>query len=79
MISREEALGDVGGVRKLVETAFRDMPFSRQAEHPLEDQWLPLGGEPTKVHHLERDHKFLIELPQRIESHEILVDRQGLR
>ncbi|MBP0582578.1 hypothetical protein J8I29_24840 [Labrys sp. LIt4] len=36
-------------------------------------------GEPTKVHHLERDAEFLIELPERIEIHRILVDRQGLR
>lgn len=36
-------------------------------------------GHPTKVHHLDRDHEFLIELPERIEVHHILVDAQGLR
>ena len=36
-------------------------------------------GGPTKVHHLDRDPEFLIELPERIEIHRILVDRQGLR
>jgi hypothetical protein len=36
-------------------------------------------GEPTKVHHLERDSEFLIELPERIEIHQVLFDRQGLR
>ena len=36
-------------------------------------------GEPTKVHHLDRDPEFLIELPAAIESHRILIDRQGLR
>ena len=36
-------------------------------------------GEPTKVHHLERDHEFLIELPERIQIHRVLVDEQGLR
>ncbi|RUT80653.1 MULTISPECIES: hypothetical protein [unclassified Mesorhizobium] len=36
-------------------------------------------GEPTKVHHLDRDAEFLIELPERIDIHRILVDRQGLR
>ena len=36
-------------------------------------------GEPTKVHHLDHDPEFLIELPQRIEIHRILLDRQGLR
>jgi hypothetical protein len=37
------------------------------------------GGEPTKVHHLDHDAEFLIELPQRIEIHRILIDRRGLR
>ncbi|KYH01905.1 hypothetical protein [Bradyrhizobium sp. DOA1] len=36
-------------------------------------------GEPTKVHHLARDAEFLIELPERIEIHRILIDEQGLR
>ncbi|RVD16670.1 MULTISPECIES: hypothetical protein [unclassified Mesorhizobium] len=36
-------------------------------------------GEPTKVHHLDRDAEFLIELPERIDIHRILVDHQGLR
>jgi heme-degrading monooxygenase HmoA len=34
-------------------------------------------GEPTKVHHLDRDREFLIELPDRIQVHRILVDRHG--
>lgn len=36
-------------------------------------------GEPTKIHHLDRDPEFLIELPERIEIHRILVDAQALR
>lgn len=36
-------------------------------------------GSPTEVHHLARDAEFLIELPERIEIHHILVDAQGLR
>ncbi|MEH2502318.1 hypothetical protein V1290_001129 [Bradyrhizobium sp. AZCC 1578] len=36
-------------------------------------------GKPTKVHHLDRDPEFLIELPEFIQIHRILVDRQGLR
>jgi heme-degrading monooxygenase HmoA len=36
-------------------------------------------GEPSKVHHLDRDSEFLIELPERIEIHRILIDEQGLR
>lgn len=37
------------------------------------------SGEPTKVHHLGRDPEFLIELPELIQIHRILVDHQGLR
>ncbi|MCK1362300.1 hypothetical protein [Bradyrhizobium sp. 199] len=37
------------------------------------------GGEPTKVHHLERDPELLIELPKRVEIHRILIDQQDLR
>jgi uncharacterized protein YndB with AHSA1/START domain len=36
-------------------------------------------GEPTKVHHLERDAELLIELPARIEIHRILIDDRNLR
>jgi len=36
-------------------------------------------GDPSKVHHLDRDPEFLIELPERIEIHRILVDAQRLR
>jgi hypothetical protein len=36
-------------------------------------------GEPTKVHNLPRDAEFLIELPERIEIHRIMIDEQGLR
>ena len=36
-------------------------------------------GDPTKVHNLDRDAELLIELPERIEIHRILIDHQGLR
>ena len=36
-------------------------------------------GEPTQVHHLDRDAELLMELPERIQIHRILVDDQGLR
>jgi hypothetical protein len=36
-------------------------------------------GAPTKVHHLKRDPELLIELPERIEIHRILVDQRSLR
>jgi heme-degrading monooxygenase HmoA len=36
-------------------------------------------GEPEAVHHLPRDAELLIELPERIQIHRILVDQQNLR
>jgi hypothetical protein len=36
-------------------------------------------GEPTKVHHLDRDPELLIELPESIQIHRIVIDRQCLR
>jgi len=36
-------------------------------------------GEPTNVHHLPRDPELLIELPDRIQIHRIIVDEYGLR
>jgi hypothetical protein len=37
------------------------------------------NGEPTKVHHLDHDPEFLIELPEFIQIHRIVVNRQSLR
>jgi hypothetical protein len=34
------------------------------------------GGEPTNVHHLDRDSEFLIELPDHISINRILLDQQ---
>ncbi|MBS7699969.1 MULTISPECIES: hypothetical protein [unclassified Chelatococcus] len=36
-------------------------------------------GDPEAVHHLPRDEELLIELPERIEIHRILVDERELR
>lgn len=36
-------------------------------------------GEPTKVHHLPRDAEMLIELPDSIQIHRILLDERHLR
>lgn len=36
-------------------------------------------GSPTKVHHLDRDPELLIELPERIEIHRILLDERMAR
>ena len=37
------------------------------------------GGEPTRVHILARDPECLIELPESVQIHRIVMDRQGLR
>lgn len=36
-------------------------------------------GDPETVHHLPRDKELLIELPEKIQIHRLIVDRQGLR
>jgi heme-degrading monooxygenase HmoA len=36
-------------------------------------------GDPVAVHHLPRDAELLIELPERIQIHRILIDLQKLR
>jgi hypothetical protein len=36
-------------------------------------------GAPTKVHHLQRDAELLIELPERIQIHRILLDERPSR
>lgn len=33
-------------------------------------------GAPTRVHHLQRDPELLIELPERVEIHRILLDER---
>lgn len=34
------------------------------------------GGDPDKVHHLDRDPEFLVALPERVAIMRILIDRQ---
>ena len=34
-------------------------------------------GDPETVHHLPRDEELLLELPERIQIHRIVVDRSG--
>ncbi|TCV65514.1 hypothetical protein EDE05_11516 [Neorhizobium sp. R1-B] len=35
------------------------------------------GGDPDKVHHLDRDPEFLIALPERVAITRILIDRKN--
>jgi len=51
---------------------------SSQDRRSLESMTAFTKGERTKVHHLDRDPEFLIELPERIQIHRILVNRQDL-
>lgn len=78
------------GIPPLVRTALGVQLFRHDGEaetwFTTISYWLDIeamtaftGGAPTKVHHLDRDPEFLVELPEEIEIHEILVDRQGLR
>jgi hypothetical protein len=85
-----EAYLKVEGIPPLEKTALGVQLFREDREHEswftTISYWPDLDamtaftrGEPTKVHHLNRDPEFLIELPETIQIHRIVVDRQGLR
>jgi hypothetical protein len=85
-----EAYLKVDGIPSLEKTALGVQLFREDREHEswftTISYWPDLDamtaftrGEPTKVHHLNRDPEFLIELPETIQIHRIVVDRQGLR
>ena len=73
------------GIRPLIEKAAGVQTFREDREEETEfvtiSWWESFeqmaqfsGGDPTQVHHLERDHEFLIELPERVQ---ILTYRSG--
>jgi hypothetical protein len=85
-----EAYLKTDGIPPLEKTALGVQLFREDREHEswfttisywsdLESMTAFTKGEPTKVHHLDRDPEFLIELPAFIQIHRILVNRQGLR
>ncbi|QHO76082.1 hypothetical protein ACH79_29220 [Bradyrhizobium sp. CCBAU 051011] len=85
-----EAYIKTDGIPPLEKTALGVQLFREDREHEswfttisywpdLKSMTAFTKGEPTKVHHLARDAEFLIELPEFIQIHRILVDRQGLR
>jgi hypothetical protein len=87
---RYEAYIKAEGIPPLEKTALGVQLFREDREHEswftTISYWSDLAsmtaftkGEPTKVHHLDRDGEFLIELPEFIQIHRILMDRQGLR
>jgi heme-degrading monooxygenase HmoA len=78
------------GIPSLEKTALGVQLFREDREHEswfttisywsdLDSMTAFTKGEPTKIHHLDRDPEFLIELPETIQIHRIVVDRQGLR
>jgi hypothetical protein len=63
------------GVQLLREDRDNESWFTTTSYWPdIESMAAFTKGEPTKVHHLKRDPELLIELPDRIEIHRILVD-----
>jgi hypothetical protein len=78
------------GIPPLEKTALGVQLFREDREHEswfttisywsdLEAMTAFTRGEPTKVHHLDRDPEFLIELPASIQIRRIVINRQGLR
>ena len=78
------------GIPPLEKTALGVQLFREDREHEswfttisywpnLEAMTAFTKGEPTKVHHLDRDPELLIELPESIQIHRIVIDRQRLR
>ena len=78
------------GIKPLIETALGVQTFREDREGETEfvtiSYWENIeamsrftGADPTRIHHLDRDAEFLIELPEFIQIHRILINRQGLR
>ena len=85
-----EAYLKTDGIPPLEKTALGVQLFREDREHKswfttisywpnLEAMTAFTKGEPTKVHHLDRDPELLIELPESIQIHRIVIDRQRLR
>ena len=73
-----EAYNYEAGIEPLIAKALGVQTFREDREHETEfvtiSYWESIeemssftGGEPTAVHHLERDPEFLIELPQSVQ------------
>ncbi len=73
-----EAYNSEAGIRPLVEKALGVQTFREDREDASEfvtiSYWESVeamaaftGGDPTRVHHLDRDPEFLIELPERVQ------------
>jgi heme-degrading monooxygenase HmoA len=80
-----EAYNFAEGVRSLIEKAAGVQTFREDRDEETEfvtiSWWESFeqmaqfaGSDPTQIHHLDRDHEFLIELPDRVQ---ILTYRSG--
>jgi heme-degrading monooxygenase HmoA len=73
-----EAYNYEAGIRPLIEKALGVQTFREDREGETEfvtiSYWASVeamaaftGGDPTRIHHLDRDPEFLIELPERVQ------------
>lgn len=87
---RYEAYLKTEGIPPLEKTALGVQLFREDRDHEswfttisywsdLDSMTAFTKGEPTKVHHLDRDPELLIELPESIQIHRIVINSQGLR
>jgi heme-degrading monooxygenase HmoA len=79
-----EAYNYEAGIKPLLNTALGVQTFREDREHETEfmtiSYWESVeamsqftGGDPTTVHHLERDEEFLIELPKAVQILRLLT------
>ena len=73
-----EAYNYEAGIKPLIEKALGVQTFREDGEHETEfvtiSYWESVeamsafaGDEPTKIHHLDRDKEFLVELPEKVQ------------
>ena len=73
-----EAYNYEAGIKPLIEKALGVQTFREDREHETEfvtvSYWESVaamskftGGDPTKIHHLDRDAEYLIELPKSVQ------------
>ena len=78
MADAYEAYNYEAGIKPLIEKALAVQTFREDRENETEfvtiSYWESLqsmssftGGDPTRIHHLERDKDFLIELPKSVQ------------
>jgi heme-degrading monooxygenase HmoA len=79
-----EAYNYEAGIKPLIDKAVGVQTFRQDREHETEfmtiSYWESIeamssftGGDPTRIHHLDRDQEFLIELPKEVQIFRILT------